>query len=199
MNRIYIAGIDEIPQHSTLEDNDELKVTIICPPGYNGVVNFGIDILRPGVSLDLAGLYICTRGERQRFNIAVRHLCPGASSRQLFKGVLDRGGNAVFDGLIHVAHGAGQTKAFQENHSLLLDETSSSETHPQLEIYADDVECSHGATIGSLSEEERFYMCSRGIPSEEARHLQILSFLSPVLSRIPEDERLSLMRRFRIL
>lgn len=95
----------------------------------------------------------------------------------------------MFDGLIHVAHGAGQTKAFQENHSLLLDRESFSETHPQLEIYADDVECSHGATIGYLDENERYYMCSRGIPEEEARRLQILSFLSPVLDRLPEEQK----------
>ena len=195
MNRLYIAGIDEIPQRSTLEDNDLLKLTIVCPPGYNGEINFAIDILRPGAQLDLAGLYFCTRGERQNFNISVRHLCGGASSRQLFKGVLARGGSAVFDGLIHVAHGAGGTKAFQENHSLLLDEKSSSETRPQLEIYADDVECSHGATIGSLSEDERFYLCSRGIPESEARRLQILSVLAPVLDRIPEERQQFLLSR----
>lgn len=189
MNRVYIAGIDEIPQHSTLSENDHLKLTIVCPPGYSGDINFSIDLLRPGVELDLAGLYCCSHGERQRFNIAVRHLAGGASSRQLFKGILASGGSAVFDGLIHVAHGAGQTKAFQENHSLLLDRESFSETHPQLEIYADDVECSHGATIGYLDENERYYMCSRGIPEEEARRLQILSFLSPVLDRLPEEQK----------
>lgn len=193
--RLYIAGIDEIPQYSTLEVADKLKVTIVCPPGYNGVVNFGIDILRPGVELDIAGLYFCTRGEKQRLNISVRHLSGGASSRQLFKGVLARGGSMVFDGLIHVAPGAEGTKAVQENHSILLDSESTTETHPQLEIYADDVECSHGATVGSLNPDERFYMCSRGIPEAEARRLQILSFISPVLERIPDEDRQSLLSR----
>ena len=185
--RLYIAGIDEIPQYSTLEVADKLKVTIVCPPGYNGVVNFGIDILRPGVELDIAGVYFCTRGEKQRLNISVRHLSEGASSRQLFKGVLARGGSMVFDGLIHVAPGAAGTKAVQENHSILLDSESTAETHPQLEIYADDVECSHGATTGFLSAEEQFYMRSRGIPEAEARVLQMISFLSPVLARISDE------------
>ena len=72
MNRIYIAGIDEIPQRCTLEDNDLLKVTIVCPPGYSSDINFAIDLLLLGVKLDLAGLYFCTRGERQNFNITVR-------------------------------------------------------------------------------------------------------------------------------
>ena len=195
MNRIYIAGYDEIPQRCTLEDNDLLKVTIVCPPGYSGDINFAIDLLRPGVELDLAGLYFCTRGERQNFNITVRHMVGGATSHQLFKGILGSGGSAVFNGLIHVAPGAGQTVATQQNHSILLDSESSSETHPQLEIYADDVECSHGATVGALNADELFYLRSRGIPEEEARRMQILSFLSPVLKRLPEDRQKFLLDR----
>lgn len=195
MNRIYIAGIDEIPQRCTLEDNDLLKVTIVCPPGYSSDINFAIDLLRPGVQLDLAGLYLCPRGERQNFNITVRHMVGGATSHQLFKGILGQGGSAVFDGLIHVAPGAGKTTATQQNHSILLDSASSSETHPQLEIYADDVECSHGATVGALNEDELFYLRSRGIPEDEARRMQILSFLSPVLSRLPEDKQKFLLDR----
>ena len=195
MNRYYIAGIDEIPQHVTLEENDVLKLTIVCPPGCSSEINFGIDLLRPGVELDLAGVYFCSRGERQTFNISVRHMVGGATSRQLFKGIVGRGGSAVFNGLIYVAHGAEKTKAFQENHSIILDEGSFAETHPQLEIYADDVECSHGATVGSLNEDERFYMRSRGIPEAEARRLQILSFLSPILNRLPEEERNHLLER----
>ena len=85
--------------------------------------------------------------------------------------------------------------ATQENHSILLDSVSSSETHPQLEIYADDVECSHGATVGALNADELFYLRSRGIPEEEARRMQILSFLSPVLNRLPEDKQKFLLDR----
>ena len=90
----------------------------------------------------------------------------------------------VFDGLIHVAPDAQKTEAYQENHSILLSGEAQVQTSPQLEIYADDVVCSHGATIGSLSEDELFYMRSRGIPEAEARQMQIQSFLSPVLSRL---------------
>ena len=195
MKRVYIAGFDEIPQRLTLEENDLLQLTIICPPGYSSDINFGIDILRPGVELDLAGLYCCTRGERQNFNISVRHMVGGAKSTQLFKGILGRGGSAVFNGLIHVAPGAGKTVAVQQNHSLLLDEASTSETHPQLEIYADDVECSHGATVGSLNEDEQFYLRSRGIPEDEARRLQIQSFISPIMSRLSEEQRQFILER----
>ncbi len=189
MNKLYIAGIDEIPRRLTQQDNEELKFTFLCPPGYNGSIDFTIDILRPGVNLDIAGLYFCSHGENQRFNINVRHLAGGSTSRQLFKGIVGEGGSCEFDGLIHVAAGAGKTRALQENHTLLLSEKGVAETHPQLEIYADDVECSHGATIGRLDPDGQFYMRSRGIPEAEARRLQMLSFLSPVLERIPQDKR----------
>ena len=76
--------------------------------------------------------------------------------------------------------GAGQTQAYQEDHNLLLSDEARIETLPQLEIYADDVQCSHGATVGRLNEDEQFYMRSRGIPEAEAKVLQILSFAAPV-------------------
>ena len=87
-----------------------------------------------------------------------------------------------------MAAGAEKTEALQENHSLLLSENAFVQSSPQLEIYADDVVCSHGATVGSLDENEQFYMRSRGISLEEARRLQILSFLSPVLEGLPEKK-----------
>lgn len=195
MNKIFIAGIDEIPRRSTLETNDVLHLTIVCPPGYSGDINFEIDLLRPGVELDLAAISLCKGGERQSFNVQVRHMVGGATSRQLFKSIVGEKGYSNFNGLIYVAHDAQKTKAFQESHSLLLSEGAVSESHPQLEIYADDVECSHGSTIGYLNEDERFYMQSRGIPEKEAKRLQQLSFLSPVLARLPQEERESLIAR----
>ena len=77
---------------------------------------------------------------------------------------------------------------FQENHNIVLTETAKVNTKPQLEIYADDVKCSHGATVGQLNEDELFYMRSRGIPEAEARTLQMLSFLAPVIPEGREEE-----------
>ena len=86
-----------------------------------------------------------------------------------------------FHGVIVVAPDAQQTEAYQENHNIVLTDQARVETRPQLEIYADDVKCSHGATVGQLNEDELFYMRSRGIPEKEAKTLQMLSFLSPVI------------------
>ena len=93
-----------------------------------------------------------------------------------------------FDGRIIVAPDAQQTEAYQENHNILLSDDAHVETTPQLEIYADDVKCSHGATVGRLDEDAQFYMRSRGIPEKEARVLQMLSFLSPVTPEGREKE-----------
>jgi Fe-S cluster assembly protein SufD len=92
-----------------------------------------------------------------------------------------------FYGKIIVAKDAQRTEVYQENHNLLLSEGAKVDTKPQLEIYADDVKCSHGATIGRLNEEEQFYMRSRGISLEDAKVLQMISFIAPVLENIEDD------------
>ena len=109
-----------------------------------------------------------------------------SGSRQLFKGIAGGTARTDFYGKIMVAQDAQKTEAYQENHNLLISDTAKMDTKPQLEIYADDVKCSHGATVGRLNEEEQFYMRSRGIPQREAMVLQMLSFISPVISHIPD-------------
>ena len=153
------------------------------------IIPLEIDIDGEGCEVDIAGMYICSGDEDVRFNINVRHNSGGSVSRQLFKGIVGGRSRAEFDGLIYVKRDAQQTKAYQENHNILLTDTARVETRPQLEIYADDVECSHGATTGYLNPDEQFYMRSRGIPEAEARRLQMISFLAPVLDRLPEELR----------
>jgi Fe-S cluster assembly protein SufD len=92
----------------------------------------------------------------------------------------------TFDGRIIVAPDAQQTEAYQENHNIVLSEGARVETTPQLEIYADDVKCSHGATTGRLDEDALFYMRTRGVPEAEAKVLQMISFLAAVT---PEDRK----------
>mgnify|MGYP000210653352 FL=1 len=120
-------------------------------------------------------------------DVNLRHNSPGSTSTQQFLGVVGGEAKAVFDGLVYVAPGAMRTKAYQENRSILLDSSAFVESRPQLEIYADDVECSHGCTSGYLAPDELFYLRSRGIPEDEARRLQKIAFLSPVLKRVPAE------------
>ncbi len=188
-SRIYIIGKDEIPAEVSLKENEKLDWTLVCLPGTSADVQIGISLDGPGAEVELAGLYLCKSDEKVTLDVNVRHNSGGCTSRQLFKGIVGGSANASFDGLIYVAHGAQKTKAYQENHSILLSATAKAESRPQLEIYADDVECSHGATTGFLGEDELFYMRSRGIPEKDARKLQIISFLAPVLERLPEELR----------
>ena len=186
---IYIIGKDEIPARVSLKENERLDWTLVCLPGTSADVSIDIELDGPGAEVDLAGLYLCRTDEKLTLKVNVRHNSGGSVSRQLFKGIVGGRSRAEFDGLIYVKRDAQQTKAYQENHNILLTDTARIETRPQLEIYADDVECSHGATTGYLNPDEQFYMRSRGIPEAEARRLQMISFLAPVLDRLPEELR----------
>ena len=195
MDRIYRVGIDEVPKRLTLEENEHLRLTFIVMPGISADIPFEIKIGKPGVVLEIFGLYLCPHSEQVKFDITVRHMVGGAFSRQTFRGIVGGTARAEFDGLVYVAPDAQKTEAFQENRSILLSEGAVAETHPQLEIYADDVKCSHGATTGYLNPDELFYLRSRGIPEKEARKMQMISFVSPVIAHLPSEMQEQILSR----
>lgn len=189
MNReIYILGETVLPPVVRLEAGEKRSAAFVVPRGVSGSFEVVYELAGEGAELDLTGVYACCGEQKVDFRITVRHLCAGCVSHQLFKGLAEDEARVKFEGLVYVSSGAEKTEALQENHSLLLSENAFVQSSPQLEIYADDVVCSHGATVGSLDENEQFYMRSRGISLEEARRLQILSFLSPVLEGLPEKK-----------
>lgn len=195
MNRVFVIGRDCVPEKVSLSEGESLRWTIVIGPEApkQARIKTQIDIEGPGCEVDIAGVYISENDIKAQLDVLVRHLSGGSTSRQLFKGVVSDTAQVDFNGLIYVAPDAQKTKAYQENHTILLSEGARVQTRPQLEIYADDVECSHGATTGYLNPDELFYMRSRGIPEDQAKRLQILSFLSPVLSRLPEEEKQKLL------
>ena len=193
MSRVFIVGSSELPQRVSVGRDEVLDWVFVVLPGVSASIPLVIDIDGPGAEVRLAGLYLCGGDEQVVFDIEVRHNVGDSHSSQFFNGIAGGHSRAAFHGRILVRPDAQRIKAFQENHNLLLSETARVETTPQLEIYADDVECSHGATTGFLNLDEQFYMRSRGIPEAEAKVLQMISFLSPVLARIAdpaEQERL---------
>ena len=183
MDRVYVAGRDAVPSLLRLGEGESLRMTLIVPEGVSCRVVLEVDLDGPGASLDLAGASLSSGSEQVDISVTVRHNVPGCRSEQLFKSVAGGSSKVSFDGLVYVAQDAVRTVAHQQNHSLLLSESASAESRPQLEIYADDVECSHGATTGYLNPEELFYMRSRGIPEDVARAMQVEAFLAPILSR----------------
>lgn len=195
MDRIYRVGIEEVPKRLTLNEQEHLRLTFIVMPGVSAEIPFEINIGKAGVNLEIYGLYLSPHSEQVKFDFTVRHLVGGSHSSQVFRGIVGGSARAEFDGLVYVAKDAQKTEAFQENHSILLSDGAVAESRPQLEIYADDVKCSHGATTGYLNPDELFYLRSRGIPEAEARKMQMISFISPVISHLPEEMKEQILSR----
>ena len=171
-----------------VQAGETLDLQFVVLPGESKDIEVKVDLCGPGAEAHLKGLYLCKADEKVNFRVVMHHRSPGCKSTQLFNGIAGGEAQVNFHGTIVVAPDAQQTEAYQENHNIVLTEQAKVNTKPQLEIYADDVKCSHGATVGQLNADEIFYMRSRGIPENEAKTLQMLSFLSPVIPAGREEE-----------
>jgi Fe-S cluster assembly protein SufD len=137
-----------------------------------------------GSNADVIGLYLVDRKQFVDNHIYIDHAVSNCTSNTTFKGIADDDARAVFNGHVLVRQDAQQTLAFQNNHSIQLTNTSRIDTHPFLEIYADDVKCSHGATVGQLDEEAMFYLMQRGICERNAKMLLMLAFVTEIVNKI---------------
>ena len=170
-----------------LERDARADVVVVVLPGVDCDLNMQVRLKGEGAEANIYGAYVCGGDEKVKIAVDMYHDVPHCNSRQLFKGVAGGTSKVDFYGKIIVAQDAQRTEAYQENHNLLLSDGAKVDTKPQLEIYADDVKCSHGATIGRLNEEEQFYMRSRGISLEDAKVLQMISFIAPVLENVKDE------------
>jgi Fe-S cluster assembly protein SufD len=141
----------------------------------------------PDASTVLDGLFIANGSTFVDHHTAIDHVRERTTSRQLYKGVLDEAAHGVFNGKVFVRPGALKSDAQQMNKNLLLSDDAEIDTKPQLEIFADDVKCSHGAAIGRLDDTALFYLRARGIAAEEARRLLIYAFANEIVERVAED------------
>jgi Fe-S cluster assembly protein SufD len=137
-----------------------------------------------GAEANAYGLYLADRWQHVDNFVSIDHASPNCTSNQLFKGVLDDFATGAFNGKIHVSRDAQGTRAYQSNKSILLTDNAKMDTKPQLVIYADDVKCSHGATVGQLDDDALFYLRSRGIPKDEARLMLMFGFAHEVAQTI---------------
>ena len=145
-------------------------------------IDVALDHEHARCSLD--GLYIANGRQHVDFHTNVEHTAPHCESREYYKGIAGGRGRGVFNGRVHVHPDAQKTEAHQTNRNLLLSRNAEIDTKPQLEIHADDVKCSHGATIGQLDEQMLFYMRSRGIAESAARGMLTYGFARDVVDRI---------------
>ena len=179
-------GAFHLSQQRTLADRDSTLDTLNVSLGASVArVDLSAELRGTGANSDMLGLYF---GEdKQHFDHSTRqdHCAPNSKSDLLYKGALDGSARAVFRGIIKVHKGAQQTDAYQTNRNLLLSDKARAESLPNLEIEADDVRCSHGATVGQLDQEHLFYLMSRGLSRPQAERLVVMGFLGEVLSRLP--------------
>ncbi|MFY7787188.1 MAG: Fe-S cluster assembly protein SufD [Thermoflexibacteraceae bacterium] len=150
------------------------------------IIRNSLDIVIAGQNCEshLLGLYAPTGNTHIDNHTLVDHQQPNSYSNEMYKGLMDGKSVAVFNGKIYVRPHAQKTNAFQSNKNILLSETASVNTKPQLEIWADDVKCSHGCTTGALDEEPMFYLRSRGVPEKQARALLMFAFVEDILDKI---------------
>jgi len=147
----------------------------------------GAVLAAPGSAVDLLGLAFPGRGQHLDQTTVQDHRAPDCTSNLLFKAAVTDDARSVFRGVINVHPEAQRTDAYQTNNNLLLGEGAEADSMPVLEILADDVKCSHGATLASVDEEDIFYLMSRGLPRAVAQRMVIAGFFEPVLARIPVD------------
>lgn len=174
------------------------SVTVAEGAAYESfALNFGAKLSRHEISLRLTGegascvldgAYIVGGDRHTDTTTRIDHLSPGATSREVYKGVVDDGAQAVFQGKIVVHKDAQRTDGHQLNRALLLSDKAGVDAKPELEIYADDVKCSHGCTVGELDDAALFFLRARGIPKEEARALLIAAFLQEAVDDIADED-----------
>ncbi len=146
--------------------------------------NFHTTFIGQNAECNLNGLYLLNDGQTIDNHTMIDHSQPNCRSNELYKGVLSGKSRAVFNGKVLVRKDAQKTNAFQSNKNILLSDEATVDTKPQLEIFADDVKCSHGATIGQLDEESLFYLRSRGFSLEQAKRTLVSAFADNVIEKI---------------
>jgi Fe-S cluster assembly protein SufD len=172
---------------ANLAANARLKVNtdiLTCGKTRN---TWRVNLNEPGAECNISGMAFTDANQVADNSATVIHHAPQCTSDQLFKYVVDGESRGAFEGLILVKDGAHHTSAYQNNKNIVVSKTARMHTRPQLEIYCDDVQCSHGAATGQLDERAMFYMRSRGIPEKEARSMLTEAFMADVIETITLD------------
>jgi len=175
---------------TNIHQESDSRVHAIAITLHGGTVrnNFNIKLAGEGADNQTHGLYLPDSSQRIDNSVFIEHNAPHCTSNQLFKGILDDASYAAFTGRIYVAREAQKTSAYQKCSNLLLSDQAKANARPQLEIYADDVKCTHGATAGQINDEAMFYLRSRGIGMQEARFLLTFAFAYEVTQYIPLND-----------
>ena len=167
--------------------DSRLKIVVITFNGGNIRNTYQIDLDGEGADTQVYGLYLIDKTQHVENHLKVNHNVPHCTSMEKFKGVLDEEASAVFNGHVYVAKDAQKTDAHQNNSNIILTPKAKINSQPFLEIYADDVKCSHGTSTGQLDQEAMFYMRQRGISKANARILLMYAFAAEVSNHIGNE------------
>lgn len=179
---VHIANT-HVEQHA----NSQTSFTNISIGGRFARDNLNIKLQSSGATCKTSGFYHLQQDNQYiDHHVDVEHRAPYSFSEMLYKGIVDKKSRAVFNGRVLVTEGAQKIQAYQANHNLLLSSDAEVYAKPELEIYADDVKCKHGATIGQIDEEALFYLRSRGIERHEAMHILLEGFTLEIIQRIAD-------------
>lgn len=202
-NAVHIGGV-----HASLDRDANLESFHLALGGTLKRIDAVVNYAGEGASCSLNGVYLPRHSQHVDYHTTIEHAVPHCTTSEIFRGIVSDRARAVFNGRIHIHEDAQKTKAELSNKNLLTSNKAEVDTKPELEIYADDVQCAHGATVAQLEEESLYYLCSRGIPRKEAEvmlsfgfinelvdkidHQPVRDYLRPILAALfAEDERLA--------
>ena len=150
--------------------------------------DFNVELNQSGANCNLFGLYFVDKENHIDHHTTIEHKEANCNSNEHYKGILSGKSTGVFNGRIHVHPGAQKTDAIQKNQNLLLSDDAIIHTKPELEIYADDVKCTHGATVGQLDEKGLFYLRSRGLNRKEAQQILIRAYVNEIIENVSDEK-----------
>lgn len=177
-----------------LDRDAALRSLVVALGGGLVKVDVESQLLGPGASSEMLGVYFGTGGQHVDFHTLQEHRAPSTSSDLLYRGAVKDTARAVFSGLIRVDPGAQKTNAFQANRNLILSQGARSDSIPMLEIMANDLRCTHGSATSHLDDEQVFYLMSRGIPRKRAAFMIVEGFFADIFDRIPRERVRSYLR-----
>ena len=166
------------------EANSNFTINTITLDGTLVRNNLNIEVHAEGCETNLNSIYLGKGSNHIDNHTIVDHLKPNCNSNEVYKGILDDNSVGVFNGKVFVRPDAQKTNAFQQNNNILLTDDAVINSKPELEIYADDVKCSHGSTTGQIDDEALFYLQARGISKKSAMNLMIAAFVKDALESI---------------
>lgn len=182
----FHIGTEQVVQHK----NSTFSISTVTLNGSFVRNNLTIEVDGTNCSTHLNGAYLLKGNQHVDNHTTVDHKMPHCESNELYKGVIDDNSTAVFNGKVFVRKDAQKINAFQSNGNVLLSDLATINSKPELEIYADDVKCSHGSTTGQLDENAIFYLRARGLSEKAARNLMVSAFIEDVLSKVTSEEML---------